>query len=144
MRFQTLHRACLMDLSRVGIAKHHLYSGVTEHGCERDRINTALCRSRRYRYSSAALLRYFRDTPIDRITAESVENFKLSRAAESGSHTERRLRPATTMLRARLGASVGSPYVYPHSDDPATCLRVLWLPSCLSVAVPTREDGSPV
>jgi len=49
----------------------------------------------RYRYSSAALLRYFRDTPLSRITAESVEGFKLDRAAESGSHTERRLRPAT-------------------------------------------------
>lgn len=49
----------------------------------------------RYRYSSAALLRYFRDTPLDRITAESVESFKLNRAGESGSHTARRLRPAT-------------------------------------------------
>jgi integrase len=26
---------------------------------------------------------------------------------------------AATMLRARLAAYVGSPYVYPHSDDPA-------------------------
>jgi integrase len=49
----------------------------------------------RYGYSSAALLRYFRDTSLDRITAEAVEGFKLSRAAESGSHTDRRLRPAT-------------------------------------------------
>ena len=49
----------------------------------------------RYRYSSAALLRYFRDTPLDRITPESVESFKLSRATEDGSHTKRRLRPAT-------------------------------------------------
>ena len=49
----------------------------------------------RYRHSSAALKRFFRDTPLDRITAEAVESFKLSRAAESGSHTKRRLRPAT-------------------------------------------------
>lgn len=49
----------------------------------------------RYRYSSAALLRHFRDIPLDRITAESVESFKLIRAGEYGSHTERRLRPAT-------------------------------------------------
>jgi integrase len=32
---------------------------------------------------------------MDRITAESVESFKLNRAGESGSHTDRRLRPAT-------------------------------------------------
>jgi len=49
----------------------------------------------RYVYSSAALLRYFRETPLDRITAESVESFKLKRASETGSHTGRKLRPAT-------------------------------------------------
>jgi integrase len=49
----------------------------------------------RYRYSSAALLRYFREIPLNRISAESVESFKLNRAGETGSHTERRLRPAT-------------------------------------------------
>jgi len=49
----------------------------------------------RYRYSSAALLRYFRDLPLDQITPESVERFKLTRAAQNGSHTKRRLRPAT-------------------------------------------------
>jgi site-specific recombinase XerD len=32
---------------------------------------------------------------LNRITAESVESFKLARAAESGGHTRRRLRPAT-------------------------------------------------
>jgi Phage integrase SAM-like domain len=49
----------------------------------------------RYRYSSAALLRYFRDLPLDQITPESVERFKLTRASQNGSHTKRRLRPAT-------------------------------------------------
>jgi integrase len=49
----------------------------------------------RYRYSSAALLRCFGKMPLDRITAESVEKFKLNRASESGSNTDRRLRPAT-------------------------------------------------
>lgn len=49
----------------------------------------------RYKHSSAALLRHFRDVPLDRITAEAVEDFKASRATENGSHTKRRLRPAT-------------------------------------------------
>lgn len=49
----------------------------------------------RYRYSSAALLRFFGDISIDRITPEDVERFKTARSSEEGSHTARRLRPAT-------------------------------------------------
>lgn len=58
----------------------------------------------RYRYSSLALLKYFRDAPLDRITADEVERYKTSRAAEyktvSGKdkkriQTKQRLRPAT-------------------------------------------------
>jgi integrase len=37
----------------------------------------------RYRYSSLALLRFFPDVPLDRITPQEVERFKTSRAAET-------------------------------------------------------------
>src|SRR5436305_959137 len=36
----------------------------------------------RYRYSSFALLRFFGDKSLDKITAEEVERYKTSRAAE--------------------------------------------------------------
>jgi site-specific recombinase XerD len=36
----------------------------------------------RYRYSNLALLRFFRDVVLDRITAQEVEKFKTSRVAE--------------------------------------------------------------
>jgi integrase len=49
----------------------------------------------RYRTSSAALKRFFRETPLDRISADDVERFKTSRASEKGSRTGRKLRPAT-------------------------------------------------
>jgi integrase len=58
----------------------------------------------RYRYSSLALLRYFRDAPLDRITPDEVERYKTSRAAEYKTvrgkdnkriQTKQRLRPAT-------------------------------------------------
>jgi site-specific recombinase XerD len=38
--------------------------------------------SERYRHSSLALKRFFREMPLDRITLEEVERFKTSRAAE--------------------------------------------------------------
>jgi integrase len=38
--------------------------------------------SERYRYSSLALLKFFREVGLDRITAQEVEKFKTSRAAE--------------------------------------------------------------
>jgi len=40
---------------------------------------------RRYRISSAALLRYFGTTPLDRITSDDVEKFKTTRAKQKGS-----------------------------------------------------------
>jgi integrase len=49
----------------------------------------------RYKTSSAALKRFFRETPLDRISADDVERFKTSRASEKGSRTGRKLRPAT-------------------------------------------------
>lgn len=50
---------------------------------------------RRYVTSSKALLRYFKDTPLDRIITDSVEQFKQWRTKQKGSRTKRRLRPAT-------------------------------------------------
>lgn len=58
----------------------------------------------RYRYSSLALLRFFHDKPLDKITPEEVERYKTSRSAEyatvRGKDKKRvkgkqRLRPAT-------------------------------------------------
>jgi site-specific recombinase XerD len=61
--------------------------------------------SERYRYSSLALLRFFPDVPLDRITPQEVERFKTSRAAEmvtvrgkandSRNSTSAKVRPAT-------------------------------------------------
>jgi integrase len=50
---------------------------------------------RRYVTSSKALLRYFKDSPLDRITSESVEQFKQWRIKQNGSRTKKSLRPAT-------------------------------------------------
>jgi integrase len=58
---------------------------------------------RRYQVSSAALLRHFKDTSLDKITPEDVERFKTIRsteykAARAGvkrKQTAKRLRPAT-------------------------------------------------
>jgi integrase len=49
----------------------------------------------RYAVSSKALKRFFGATPLDRITAETVEKFKTSRARKKSDFTGRRLRPAT-------------------------------------------------
>jgi integrase len=58
----------------------------------------------RYRYSSVALLRFFGDKPLDKITPEEVERFKTSRSLEFKTvrgkdkkrvQTKERLRPAT-------------------------------------------------
>ncbi len=58
----------------------------------------------RYRVSSVALLRHFRDVPLDQITSEDVEKFKVARLAEQktarGEKKKRRklgqrIRPAT-------------------------------------------------
>ncbi len=50
---------------------------------------------RRYTTSSKALLRYFKDTPLDRITSDSVEGFKRWRLKQKGERTNKKLRPAT-------------------------------------------------
>src|SRR5207253_7499836 len=42
---------------------------------------------RRYTASSKALLRYFKDTPLDRITPDSVEDFKHWRMKQKGQRT---------------------------------------------------------
>jgi integrase len=50
---------------------------------------------RRYADSSIALLTYFKDVKIDRITPEEIEKFKTRRLADKAKKTGRRLRPAT-------------------------------------------------
>ena len=58
---------------------------------------------RRYKVSSIALLRFFADIPLDKITQEDVERFKITRAREFKTarsnkgrvQTKRRVRPAT-------------------------------------------------
>ena len=58
---------------------------------------------RRYRVSSLALLRFFGDTPLDKITLDEVERFKTTRAGEFKTarskkgrvQTKKRIRPAT-------------------------------------------------
>jgi hypothetical protein len=57
----------------------------------------------RYKTSSVALLKHFRDTALDKITTEEVEGFKTTRAGEQKTvrgtnkriRTTRPLRPAT-------------------------------------------------
>ncbi len=49
----------------------------------------------RYAVSSKALKRFFGATPLDRITLETVEEFKTSRGRKKSDFTGRRLRPAT-------------------------------------------------
>ena len=45
---------------------------------------------RRYKVSSAALLRHFKDFALDTITPENVERFKAARAIAKGQRTKRR------------------------------------------------------
>ena len=49
----------------------------------------------RYVTSSKALLRHFKDAPLDRITPEDVEKFKAERGEQTGQLTGKKLRPAT-------------------------------------------------
>ena len=56
---------------------------------------TKLSTHKRYVTSSKALLRFFKDTQLDRITTDSVEQFKQRRIKQKGSRTKRHLRPAT-------------------------------------------------
>jgi len=50
---------------------------------------------RRYVISSRALLRYFKDVSVERITSADIEKFKIKRAAQKGERTGRTIRPAT-------------------------------------------------
>ncbi len=50
---------------------------------------------KRYEISSKALKRFFRDSPLDRITPDTVEKFKTWRARQKSPRTGRFLRPAT-------------------------------------------------
>lgn len=49
----------------------------------------------RYETSSKALLRFFKDTPLDRITEETVEKYKGWRIKQKGIRTGKALKPAT-------------------------------------------------
>jgi integrase len=49
----------------------------------------------RYNTSSKPLLRHFKDTPLDKITVESVEKYKTTRSKQKGIRTEKKLKPAT-------------------------------------------------
>ena len=49
----------------------------------------------RYEVSSAALLGYFGDQPLDQITSDAVEQFKPARSLAKGQRTNRRIMPAT-------------------------------------------------
>ncbi len=92
----------------------------------------------RYRYSSFSLLRFFQDKPLDKITAEEVERYKASRAAEC--RTVRRkgkrvtsavtISPATVnrelaCLRAMFNHAIkaGLPLTNPISKTAAKALR---------------------
>ena len=77
----------------------------------------------RYRWSSAALLRWFGDTPLDRITADDVEQFKVSRAGEE----VRTRRKAPTNSRADRKPSTTSRKVRPATvNRELACLRALF------------------
>jgi len=93
----------------------------------------------RYRYSSFALLSFFGDRPLDKITPEDVERYKTLRAAEYRTvrgkgkkriQTKQRLRPATinrelACLRAMFNHAIKSdlPLKNPISKTGAKDLR---------------------
>ena len=92
----------------------------------------------RYRYSSMALLRFFCDKPLDKITPEEVERYKASRAAECSTVRRRgsrvssgiKIRPATVnrelaCLRAMCNHAIkaGVPISNPISKTAAKALR---------------------
>lgn len=58
---------------------------------EHDKANT----HKRYETSSKPLLRFFKDTPLDRITLETVEKYKGWRIKQKGIRTGKALKPAT-------------------------------------------------
>jgi integrase len=93
----------------------------------------------RYRYSSFALLSFFGDKPLDKITPEEVERYKASRASEYKTvrgkdkkriQTKQRLRPATVnrelaCLRAMFNHAIKGdvPLRNPISKTAAKALR---------------------
>jgi integrase len=93
----------------------------------------------RYHYSSLALLKFFGDKRLDKITAEEVERYKTSRAAEfktvrgknkKRTPTKERLRPATinrelACLRAMFNHAIKSDMLLtnPISKTAAKVLR---------------------
>jgi integrase len=93
----------------------------------------------RYRYSSFALLSFFGDKQLDKITTEEVERYKTSRAAEFKTvrskdkkriQTKQRLRPATVnrelaCLRAMFNHAIKAdvPLRNPISKTAAKVLR---------------------
>lgn len=50
---------------------------------------------RRYEISSKPLLKYFKDTPLDKITSDNVERYKTARSKQKGIRTKEKLKPAT-------------------------------------------------
>ena len=58
---------------------------------------------RRYLTSSKPLVSYFRDTRLDQITAQQIESYKVSRLAQTGERTGRKLKPATVNRELACG-----------------------------------------
>jgi len=50
---------------------------------------------KRYKHDSTVMLQYFGDTPVNRISLEMVEKFKIWRSNQKGKRTKRKLEPAT-------------------------------------------------
>jgi integrase len=93
---------------------------------------------RRYRVSSVALLRHFTDQPLDRVTAEDVEQFKTARALEfttvkakekgKRKKTNERVKPAT-VNRELAGLKALFNYVIKSNVQmPNPVSRVAFLP----------------
>jgi hypothetical protein len=59
--------------------------------------------TRRYVAASHPLKRFFKNTPIDQITADDVKDYRRRRLQEKGERTKRALRPAT--LNRELAAA---------------------------------------
>ena len=84
---------------------------------------------RRYLVSSAALLRHFGDQRLDKITSDSVEQFKAARSVAKGQRTHRRIMPATVnrelaCMRAMFNHAIkaGVPVKNPISKSGAKAL----------------------
>lgn len=61
---------------------------------------------RRYLTSSKPLLAYFRDARLDQITAQQIESYKVSRLAQIGERTGRKLKPATVNRELACGKAM--------------------------------------